>query len=294
VAGRANGGAKVSNLWARYRDVLSKFLDPAEREAVFGDFAELALTDRSAVKSLVGLVLRRQLRLWTRWNPWFVLVAVIIPVCPLLARICAGLTIGIWPSLWMNLHHGISYRTGLSTDALLSGLFFQGAALVTWSWTSGFALGTLSRRTIWVSGTLFFGLFITMANDGWLFSGGFSWSTGWAWLPFLINFLFVLLPAYCGIRQSSKCQNIEFSRMILLALWTMTMGGLALWTQGWGQAALDNWSRGGSALTLSQLARDGEGWKVGIAQALAAALLTSPIFYVFAQTAFIRKHTSIN
>jgi len=82
--------------------------------------------------------------------------------------------------------------------------------------------------------------------------------------------------------------------MILLALWTMTMGGLALWTQGWGQATLDNWSHGGSALTLSQLVRDGEGWKVGIAQVLATVLLTSPIFYVFAQTAFIPTRSRNN
>jgi hypothetical protein len=289
MAGLSNGGANVNSLWARVRDALSALLDPAEREAVCGDYAELALTDRQVVKSLMGLVLRRQLRLWTQWNPWFVLVAVIIPICPLLARLCAGLTMGIWPSLWMNLHHGISYRTGLSPGALLSGFCFKAAALVTWSWTGGFALGALSRRTVWVSGTLFVGLFINLATDGWLFSTALSWWTGWPWLPLLIDFLFVLLPVYCGIRQSSKVLNIESPRMVLLALWTITIGGLALWTQGWGQAALDNWSRGGSALTLFQLAQNAEAWNVGITQLLATAVLTSPVVYVFAQTALFRR-----
>ena len=208
-------GRESEQLSVRARDALSKLLDPAEREAVFGDFAELALTDRRAVKSLVGLVLRRQLRLWTEWNPWFACLLSSFRSAHFWREYLRA-NIGIWPSLWMNLHHGASYRTGLSTGALLADLCFQGAALVTWSWTSGFALGTLSRRTIWVSGALFFGLYINLASDGWLFSGGFSWLTGWAWLPFLINLLFVLFPAYCGIRQSSKCQNITSARMITI------------------------------------------------------------------------------
>jgi hypothetical protein len=77
--------------------------------------------------------------------------------------------------------------------------------------------------------------------------------------------------------------------MLLLALWTMTIGGLALWTQGWGQAAVNNWSRGGSALTLLQLAQDAEAWNVGITQVLAIAVLTSPVVYLFAQTALLRR-----
>lgn len=279
-------------MWIRVRDALATLLDPAEREAVFGDYAELALTDRQAVKSLMGLVVRRQLRLWTEWNPWFVLVAVIIPVCPLLARLCAGLTMGIWPSLWMKLHHGVSYRTGLSPGALLSEFCFQAAALITWSWTSGFALGTLSRRTIWISGTLFVGLYIDLATDGWLFSTVLSWSTGWPWLPLLIDFLFVLLPVYCGIRQSSKVLNLKSPRMVLLALWTITMGGLVLWTQGWGQAAIDNWSRGGSALTLSQLVQYIEAWNPKIDQVLATAVLTLPVFYVLAHNVLFRRQST--
>ena len=74
----------MSRLRVRLRDALLRSLDPAEREAVFGDFVELAMTDRQVVKSLLGLVMRRQLRLWKHWNTWFVLVAIVLPVCPLL------------------------------------------------------------------------------------------------------------------------------------------------------------------------------------------------------------------
>jgi hypothetical protein len=262
MADGSNGGAQVSNIWVRCRDALSRLLDPAEREAVFGDFAGLALTDYQAVKSLLGLVVRRQLRLWKEWTPWFALVAIIMPVSPLLAKLCIELDQGIWPILWMKLHHGISYQTGLSPAARLSGFCFQGVALITWSWTSGFALATLSRKTVWVTGACFFALYLDFARDGWLF-GGLSWLIGWAWLPLLTNLLFVLLPAYCGIRQSAKLLHGKLPRIVLLALWTIAMGGLAFWTQGWNQAAMDNWGRGGSALTLSQLALRSDAWKVG-------------------------------
>jgi hypothetical protein len=280
----------VSNLWARSRDVLSNLLDPAEREAVFGDFAELALTDSQVVKRLAGLVVRRQLSPWKEWSPWFALIAIILPLCPLLARLSTELNHGIWPSLWMKLHHGISYQTGLSPSTLVCGLCFQSLALITCSWTSGFALGTLSRRAAWVCATLFFAFYLACASGDWLFSVGFSWLTGWAWLPLLVNLLVVLFPAYFGIRCRRTFLNLTSSRMGLVLLWTITIGGLALWTQGWHPAAMSNWSRGGSSLTLLQLARHSETWKVGIAQVLATVLLTSPIFYVFAQTAFIRRH----
>lgn len=278
----------MRNLWLHAHDALSALLDPAEREAVLGDFAELALTDFQVVKSLGGLVVRRQIRAWREWSAWIVSVAIIVSACSLLAGLCAWLTMGIWPSLWMKLHHGVSYRTGLSLTTLLSGFCFRAAALATWSWTCGLALGTLSRRTIWVIGALFFGIYV---DQGWLFPDG-SWLTAWAWLPLSIKFLFVLLPAYCGIRQSSKFLNTRLPRIVLWALWTIGIGGLALWTQGWNEVAIENWSHGGSALTLSQLARYGGAWKARTDQVLTLSLLTLPIFYVLAKNALFRRQST--
>jgi hypothetical protein len=275
----------VSNLWVQARDALAALLDPAERDAVLGDLAELALTDPQVVKSLAGLLVRRQLKVWKDRRSWLVLVAIIISVCPLLASICAGLTMGIWPSLWMNLHHGISYRTGLSSAALLSGFCFRAVALITWSLACGLALGALSRRALWATGALFFGLYV---DQEWFFADG-SRLNAWAWLPLLINCIVVLLPTFCGIRQSSRFLKTNFPWMVLLALWTITIGGLALWTQGWNEVALDNWSRGGSALTLSQLARYGDAWNAKTDQVLATAVLTLPILYLLAQSALVRR-----
>ena len=283
MAGRTDWTAKVSRLWVRLRDALLRSLDPAECEAVCGDFVELAMTDSQAVKSLLGLVIRRQLRLWREWNPWFVLVALVIPVCPLLETLCNQLGQGIWPSLVMWLRHGVAYRTGLSPAAFWSGVCIRAISLSTWSWACAFALGTLSRRTIWVTGSLFFGLYLAFAIGAVHPSHRVFWLTGWSWLPLLISFLFVLLPAASGIRQSNKPQNMKFPRVFLLALWTVTMAVLTLWTQRWGQVVMDNWSRGGPAMTLSQLAQNADLWNAGPTFLLVTAVLTAPIVYVLAK-----------
>lgn len=271
------------SIWLRFRDALSGLLDPAEREAVFGDFVELAMTDRQSAKSLLGLVVRRQLRLWKAWNPWFALLAIVVPVPPQLARLSNQLGAEIWPAVVTWLHHGPTNETGLSHAANLAGFCLQVMALITWSWTSGFALRKLSRSTIWVSGVVFFAIYLTVfASDRW-----FPVAISWAWLAVSINFLFVLLPAYCGLHQSACSLN----RMVLLAVWTLTISGLALWKWGWYQAAMDNWSRGAPPLTLWQLAQHADTWRAGTTHILAVAALTVPILCALAKDAYSQRAT---
>ena len=273
----------MSTLCVRLRDVLLRSLDPAEREAVFGDFVELAMTDRQVVKSLAGLVIRRQLKLWREWNPWFVLVAIILPVCVSLATQSNPLSEGIWSRLVLWLHHGPTSYTGLTLAADWARSCFQSIALSTWSWTGGFAVGILSRKTIWVSGGLFFVLYVAFAISAAPLFYPIFWLKWWAWLPLLMIFLFVFLPAGCGLWHSKNTRNIKVSRTVLLTLWTMTMSGLSLWTRTWDQAAMDNWSRGGPALTLSQLVHYADPRKVGPIFLLTAAVLTAPMIYLLAK-----------
>ena len=270
------------SIWFRSRDALSRLLDPAEREAVFGDFAELGMTGRQATKSLLGLVVRRQLRPWKAWNPWFALFAIVVPVSRQLARLSNQLGMEIWPGVVMWLHHGPSGRTGLSPAANLASFCLQAVALITWSWTSGFALRKLSRSTIWVSGVAFFAIYlVVLAGDGSLLFLALPW------LGPSIDFLFVLLPAYFGFRPTTS--SLKFPWMVLLALWTLTISGLALWTWGWDQAAMDNWSRGAPPLTLWQLAQHVGAWRSGMTHVFAAAALTVPALYVLAKDAFSQR-----
>ncbi len=244
------------------------------------------MTDRQSAKSLFGLVVRRQLRLWKAWNPWFALLAIVLPVSPQLARLSNQLGKDIWLGVVTWLHHGPIYEIGVSPAANLASFCLQALALITWSWTSGFALRKLSRSTIWVSGVAFFAIYLVVLAGG----GGLLF-LALSWFPLCINFLLVLLPAYCGLRQSTSSLNRKFPWMTLLALWTLTISGLALWTWGWYQAAMNNWSRGAPPLTLWQLAQRDDAWRAGMTHILAAAALTAPVLYVLAKDAFSQRAT---
>ena len=68
-------------------------------------------------------------------------------------------------------------------------------------------------------------------------------------------------------------------------MWTITMSALALWSKAWDQAAMDNWGRGGPALTLMQLTRRATLWNAGMTELFITAALAAPIFYVLATDA---------
>jgi hypothetical protein len=191
----------------------------------------------------------------------------------------------------MQLHNGVSYRTGVSSAAGLAEICFRASALITWSWTSAFALGALSRKTIWANGTLFLLLCAVFA----VYSSGYPlrafWLLWWAWGPIVNNFLVVLLPAYCGLRKSAESSQAEPRWLLALAGWTAIIGGLAFWTQGWNDAALANWSRGAPALTLLQLAQRVDVWKAFAAHLFALAVLTGPIVYLLAVNGFSHRRS---
>lgn len=107
-----------------------------------------------AMKTVLGLRLRREAELWIHWRPWIGLLGIVGPVGLLLAAYWNGLWV-IYAPLWMKFHHGIRYEVGMTPDAFLTICCCQALALASWSWTSGFALGSLSPRTVWINGALF-------------------------------------------------------------------------------------------------------------------------------------------
>src|SRR5438067_11520663 len=144
----------------RWIDVVSRFLEPDERDAVRGDLAESGETGWRALVDVLGLVVRRQAALWTDWRPWLVLVGLVAPIGILLSlasRLVAhSSAIPIWMYLgnwtWTYITNGGARLDLLHNSA---GIFEQYLILFCWSWASGFALGSLSRRTIPINGTLF-------------------------------------------------------------------------------------------------------------------------------------------
>jgi hypothetical protein len=281
----------MRNLWIRSTQALSRALESGEQETVLGDLAELGLSDRQAFKGVLGLVLRRQLGLWKEWKPWFVLVAIVVPVCPLLADQSMGLN--FFANLVMRFHYGVSYRTGVSSAADVAEICFRASALITWSWTSAFALGALSRKTIWANGVLFFLLCAVFAVYHSAYPVRALWLIPWAWTPIVSNILVVLLPAYCGFRKSARSPRTKAPWLIPLAGWTVIIGGLAFWTQGWYDAALENWSQGASALSLIQLAQRADVWRAFVAHLLTLAVLTGPVVYLLAMNGSSHRKSRI-
>src|SRR4051812_35799399 len=68
----------------RLVNAISRLLQPHEREAVLGDFAESGETGGRALHDLAGLIVRRQAALWKDWRPWLALFGIVVPISLLL------------------------------------------------------------------------------------------------------------------------------------------------------------------------------------------------------------------
>jgi hypothetical protein len=172
---------------------------------------------------------------------------------------------------------------------MLAAFSFQAIGLITLSWTCAFSLGALSRKTIGANAVLFSIVCLAFGASQGFFAVRFLWMTLYAWFPILVEFVVVLLPAYSGFRQSAKSHHIKFQWIVALAICSAVVAGLALWTQGWGNAAMDNWSRGAPPLSLVQLAGRIDSWPSAMARWLTAVVLTAPIFYLLGARVLVHR-----
>lgn len=123
----------------RIPEMAACLLQPDEREAVLGDLTESGADTWKALCSVLGLVARRQLEPWRSWQPW---LASCVALCGSL------LLLGVSFGLSMDL------RALLSEGAMRRTLAFEALLMLVWAWTSGFMVGSLSRRTRWMSAVL--------------------------------------------------------------------------------------------------------------------------------------------
>ena len=141
-------------------DRLSRMLEPDERDAVCGDFAESGETSGRALRNLLGLVVRRQAALWKDWRPWLVLAGLVVPLGFLLSLVCSRVA-GLDPTyFWMyfnNLDCTLFEQRAfwITLAETIAFIFPDILALVCLSLAVGFVLGALSPRTILVNGALF-------------------------------------------------------------------------------------------------------------------------------------------
>ena len=173
--------------------IAALLLHPRDREAVLGDLEETNQRDWRGIFEILNLALRQQLLLWTDWRPWLAAFGLALPASFLLM----GFSVAV----------SLRYTAIEITDIRQLGLLLRQALLLTGcSWTGGYVVGSLSRRTLWVSiaATLLPCLFCLSRF-------------GIESLPRLCLLLF-LLPAVWGVRVAFAGHRVTLRTAIALAI----------------------------------------------------------------------------
>jgi len=121
-------------------ETASGLLEPREREAVLGDLAEAGEAAWHGLIAVLGLALRRQVLLWKSWRPWVSAFGVVLPNSFQLM----GFSMLVSSMFLQDLQRGLRSEE-------LSNLLGKSVLLAIVAWSCGFAVGAISRRTLWVS-----------------------------------------------------------------------------------------------------------------------------------------------
>jgi hypothetical protein len=137
----------MTNLGWRLVEVLALQLAPAEREAALGDLIETQSTAWQAICEVLGLVARRQLQLWSSWRPWLAAPGLAFP-CSL---VLLGFSFAISTEFRGRFFSGgpVSHSPASPTEPIL--FLCQIVVLLICSWTAGFTVESLSRKTFLAS-----------------------------------------------------------------------------------------------------------------------------------------------
>lgn len=193
-------------------EVAARLLERDEREAVLGDLLETGEGALRGLLDVLGLVVRRQLSHWKSWQPWLAAFGLALPGSMLLmgTSVCLSLTYQqlLGPKI-------LDVIPVTQQDELLPWLS-QLLLLIGCSWASGFAVGSVSRRTLWVS--------IVSSCLPCLFClARFRIES----LSRLCLLLF-LAPAIWGVRQGVRIIRIKLGPSIILAI-SVTLLMLPTW-----------------------------------------------------------------
>jgi hypothetical protein len=133
----------MTNLGWRLVEVLALQLAPAEREVALGDLIETRSTAWRSIWEIAGLVARRQLQTWATWRPWL--------AAPGLAFPCSLVLLGFSFAISTELRGCFFSRGPMShspaSPAEAAWFLCQIVVLLVCSWTAGFTVESLSRKT---------------------------------------------------------------------------------------------------------------------------------------------------
>ncbi len=192
-------------------EITARLLPAQQREAVLGDLAEAEESAGRSMFAIAGLIARQELEPWRTWRPWL-----------------AG-ALGLPGSLLLL---GASFSLSMSLRPVLRGdftrlmphLFLAATLLIAWSWTSGFLITFLSRRTLWVSAVLCLAPCLSCV------------------LRFRepsisrICVLLFLAPGVLGVLQGKRSKCLHFSTVIVVAIITTVL------MLAWSEMFIWNWA----------------------------------------------------
>jgi hypothetical protein len=131
-------------------EIASRLLEHQECEAVLGDLVEANEGVLQGLLHVLGLFLRRQAVLWKGWRPWLAGFGVALPSSLLLIGVSVSVSC-TYERLTRHKVFAACSPTGKEGVVLLLCHVFL---LIAWSWTGGFVVASVSRRTLWVSSAL--------------------------------------------------------------------------------------------------------------------------------------------
>ena len=207
-------------------DLTSRLLEHTEREAVLGDLEENGDPLWLAIVGVIGLALRREARQWRSWRPWAAGFGVALPSSYLLM----GASVSVAWSYMRLLCPELLSQAALSRPSAVLVLLWQAVLLIGWSWSSGFVVGSLSRRTLWASALLCYSPCLRCLS---IFR-----------VESLSRFclLLFLLPAIWGVRRGLRIGRVRPTSALMIAL-SLTVLMLPTWNDGgWHWSSSHQWS----------------------------------------------------
>lgn len=184
-------------------ELTAQLLEPSEREAVLGDLTEAGERGWHGLVEVLGLLIRRQTILWKSWRPWLAAFGLALPASFLLMGFSVSVS---WHA-----------RMLIEGDASLWFLIVNVLLLAAYSWTGGFVVGSLSRRTLWASMVAScLPCLFCLARFRELF------------LPRYCLFLF-LVPAIWGVHRGLRMTRMKMRWALVLAV-IVSAGLIPLWS----------------------------------------------------------------
>jgi hypothetical protein len=203
-------------------EIAARLLERGEREAVLGDLLEAQENAYQALLGVFGLLIRRHLSHWKNWRPWLAAFGLALPGSLLLMGFSLSVTQGYQQFIGPVIRNATGLTLGPGFWLLLCNIFL----LIAWSWTGGFVVGSVSRRTLWVSAALSFSPCLFCLSRFRVES--------------LSRFclLLFLLPAIWGVRSGLQVARIKLSSAMVLAvavtaLTVPTWGSRGPWIPNW-------------------------------------------------------------